>query len=112
MSDLKILGTKIIDGEVHRQCPHCKRLRALSCFGLRTMKARTSDGVDLVTNQSWCRECRSIKRTGRPLKGSQARNQRITLRVDVDTLQALDSMCGGGQSRADIIAGLINAAAK
>ena len=43
------------DGELYRQCPHCKRLLSLKKFGLRLM------GNGIVRNQSWCKDCRSYR---------------------------------------------------
>ena len=52
-----IHGDAIVQGVVHRQCPHCKALQPMDAFGLRTV--RQADGTPLVREQSWCRTCRS-----------------------------------------------------
>jgi hypothetical protein len=57
-----IHGDALIQGVVHRQCPHCKTLQPMDAFGLRTM--RQADGTPLVREQSWCRSCR----TRRPIQ--------------------------------------------
>ena len=56
--EVRIRATKVIKGVVHRECPHCNKLKPLDDFGLRRMAKRGSAGQDLITNQSWCRECR------------------------------------------------------
>jgi hypothetical protein len=56
--EVRILGTKVINGSVWRKCPRCKQLQPLGEFGLRRMAGRGKDGADLVTNQSYCRKCR------------------------------------------------------
>jgi hypothetical protein len=53
-----IHGDEIIDGVVYRYCPHCGELKPLSGFGIRRMVGRGEEGNDLLTNQSWCQECR------------------------------------------------------
>jgi len=57
-STVRIIADQILGGVVHRQCPGCGRLLPLDQFGLRRMKGQGEDGLDLVTNQSWCRDCR------------------------------------------------------
>ena len=42
------------NGELKRICPHCKKEKPLSEFGLRAMEPGGT-----VRNQSWCKECRS-----------------------------------------------------
>jgi hypothetical protein len=44
---------------------------------------------------------------GRPIKGSSPRRHRLSLRLDDETKEALDELCAGGRSPADIIAELI-----
>ena len=56
---VRILASEVINGEAHRKCPKCGETKPLDDFGLRRMTGRGVDGGDLVTNQSWCRECRS-----------------------------------------------------
>lgn len=57
-AEVRINADKIIDGVVHRRCPHCKKLKPLDDFGLRRMKQGSKGGRDLVTNQSRCSLCR------------------------------------------------------
>jgi hypothetical protein len=58
-STVRIHGDEIIDGVVHRRCPGpCGKLKPLSEFGIRRMAGQGENGQDLLTNQSWCRECR------------------------------------------------------
>lgn len=59
-NEVRIRADKIINGIAHRKCPGpCKTLKPLDEFGLRKMAGAGKDGTDLVTNQSWCRECRT-----------------------------------------------------
>ena len=55
---LKILADKIVDGVVHRTCPHCGEMKPLNDFGLRRMQPAIPGEPPTVTNQSWCRPCR------------------------------------------------------
>lgn len=55
---VKIHADGLIDGIAYRRCPKCKELKALDEFGLRTMVGQGENGLDLLTNQSWCQECR------------------------------------------------------
>ena len=56
---VRIKGDEIINGLVHRRCPGpCGRMLPLDHFGIRRMAGKGEDGADLVTNQSWCRDCR------------------------------------------------------
>jgi hypothetical protein len=57
--EVKINADKIIKGVAHRNCPKCGVLKPLDDFGLRRMAGYGKDGSDRVTNQSWCRPCRS-----------------------------------------------------
>ena len=57
--EVHIKADEIVDGVVHRTCPHCKKQKPLKDFGLRRMAGRGEDGSDLVTNQSCCRPCRA-----------------------------------------------------
>ena len=57
---VRIKAHEVHNGVVHRCCPGpCGGLKPLNDFGLRRMKGRGEDGADLITNQSWCRECRA-----------------------------------------------------
>lgn len=52
-------------GELFRNCPGplCSgKEHNIDEFGLRKFRRYFEDGSDLVTNQSWCRECRSLRR--------------------------------------------------
>lgn len=56
---VRILGDEIIDGVVHRRCRgRCRRLLPLDNFGMRRMAGQGENGGDLLTNQSYCRDCR------------------------------------------------------
>ncbi len=59
---VKILGETDPWGKVYRTCPHCEVSKPLDDFGLRTFKNAGPGGEDVVTNQSWCRPCRSPRR--------------------------------------------------
>jgi hypothetical protein len=59
--ELRINADTIVDGKVHRTCPNCGESKPLDEFGLRKMAGSGKDGADLVTNQSWCRSCRTRK---------------------------------------------------
>ena len=56
--EVRILGTKVVNGSVWRKCPRCKVLQPLDAFGLRRMIGQGKGGVDIITNQSYCRKCR------------------------------------------------------
>ena len=56
--EVRIRADAIIDGIVHRKCPHCKEMKPLDEFGLRRMAGHGTEGQDLLTNQSRCRDCR------------------------------------------------------
>lgn len=58
---VRIRADKLIDGIAHRTCPCCGETKPLDAFGTRRMAGQGEDGADLVTNQSWCRDCRSTK---------------------------------------------------
>lgn len=53
------INAESIGGKVVRTCPKCKIQKDIDEFGLRTMKHAGDNGEDLVTNQSWCRPCRT-----------------------------------------------------
>jgi len=55
---VRIKVDDIINGIAHRRCPNCGKLKPLDDFGIRKMAGYGSNGENLVTNQSWCRECR------------------------------------------------------
>lgn len=56
---VKIVGETGSNGEVYRTCPKCGTSKPLNDFGLRTLKKAGPGGEDVITNQSWCRPCRS-----------------------------------------------------
>jgi len=56
---IKILADHIVDGVVWRTCPHCGEMKPLDDFGLRRIRPTHLGEPPLVTNQSWCRPCRS-----------------------------------------------------
>ena len=56
--EVRILADEVKDGKALRTCPNCGKTKPLDEFGLRRIKNGGQDGQDLVTNQSWCRECR------------------------------------------------------
>ena len=39
-------------------CPHCDAFMPLESFGVRRPRAQ-QNGTDLITEQSWCKQCRS-----------------------------------------------------
>lgn len=49
-------------GVVNCKCPSCGATKPLNDFGLRRMKGAGPNGVSVVRNQSWCRDCRSGRR--------------------------------------------------
>jgi len=55
---VKIKGESV-DGRVVRTCPKCETQKDINEFGLRTLRGAGGRGEDVVTNQSWCRPCRS-----------------------------------------------------
>lgn len=56
---VRIHVDEVIDGLAHKRCPGpCKRMLPLDYFGIRRMAGRGADGSDLITDQSWCRDCR------------------------------------------------------
>ncbi|OHD26973.1 MAG: hypothetical protein A2Y38_08130 [Spirochaetes bacterium GWB1_59_5] len=56
---VRIHADEIIDGVAHKRCPGpCGRLLPLDHFGIRRMAGQGPAGTDLLTDQSWCRECR------------------------------------------------------
>ena len=57
--ELRLKADQIINDVPHRTCPHCSKVKPLDDFGLRRFKGSGSGGGDLVTNQSWCRDCRT-----------------------------------------------------
>jgi len=57
--EIRIRGDEIIDGVVYRRCPECGELKPLDEFGLRRMAGYGHNGGDRITNQSWCRDCRT-----------------------------------------------------
>jgi len=56
--EVRIRVDEVINGIAHRKCPNCGELKPLDEFGLRRMHGRGREGAELVTNQSWCRNCR------------------------------------------------------
>ncbi len=55
---IRIRSDESVDGEAYRKCPNCGQEKPIDEFGLRRMKGQGEDGSDLITNQSWCRDCR------------------------------------------------------
>jgi hypothetical protein len=58
---VKILGVANRDGVAYRTCPRCETQKSMDDFGLRRFKAAGPSGEDVITNQSWCRSCRSYR---------------------------------------------------
>lgn len=40
------------------KCPKCDRSMEIDQFGVRNHRGKGPQGVDLITEQSWCRDCR------------------------------------------------------
>jgi hypothetical protein len=59
MRQIVKLNGESVGGKVVRTCPHCATQKDINEFGLRTFKGAGDRGEDVVTNQSWCRQCRS-----------------------------------------------------
>lgn len=57
---VRIHADEIINGIAFRRCPNpnCGKLKPLKEFGLRRMAKSGENGLDLITNQSWCQDCR------------------------------------------------------
>lgn len=103
----------ILLADVARAPDHEALANAYTAARLPCQRAGVMPALFAAYDHSWRRIESEVEpeppkpKIGRPIKGSGPRRHRLSIRLDDETKEALDALCSGGRSSADVITELI-----